>query len=71
MYGTPRNIHTKFGSNWAGGVGGEDFWNIIQNSKKNVEKGQYLQHDLTYQNENLTTDRSHHAENFYPMSESG
>ena len=35
MQDTPRNIHTKFGSNWSGGVRGEDFWKIVNDNDDN------------------------------------
>ena len=29
MHDTPRNIHTKFGSNWSSSFRGEEFWKIV------------------------------------------
>ena len=46
---------------WGGDFGS----NNIKNSKKR-QKGQYLQHGSTDFHQNLTADRSHHAEYFYP-----
>ena len=56
MQDTPRNIHTKFGFNWASSVRGEAFLKQItlKIAKKNVKKEQLLQNGLKDQNENLT-----------------
>ena len=40
MQDTPRNIYTKFDSNWSSSVRGEDFWkNNIKIAKKMSKKG--------------------------------
>ena len=31
MQDTPRNIHTKFGSNYSSSFWGEEFWKIVNN----------------------------------------
>ena len=40
MKNIPRNIHTKFGSNWSGSVRREYLEEITLKIEKNVEKGQ-------------------------------
>ena len=43
------------------------FRSDIKNSKRYIHKGQQLKHGLTDFHKNLTTDRSHHSEHFYPV----
>ena len=34
MQDTPRNIHTKFGSNWLSYIRGEEFWKIVHDNRR-------------------------------------
>ena len=36
MHDIPKNIHTKFGSNWSSSVRGEEFWKIVNDDGRLV-----------------------------------
>ena len=47
VHDTPRNIHTKFESNWSSRIRDEDFFKEItlKIAKKDSEKGKYILHE--------------------------
>ena len=67
MQNTPKNIHTKFSSNWSSSIRGKDFRkNNIKNSKQRQKRAITPTWLNGLKRKKLTIDRTYHAEHFYP-----